>query len=132
VFFHILFVHEVGSSNPSPVFLFANTRGYIPFSFYFFIKDFLLLFFSLFFFFFITGYSPNLLGHSDNYIIANPLVTPTHIVPEWYFLPFYAILRSVESKELGVVLMFTSIIFFLFFPFFSSFYTRIGSLTEKT
>jgi len=82
VLLHILFVHEVGSSNPAPLFQFANVRGYIPFSFYFFIKDFFLLFIVFSFYFFLIGYYPNLLGHSDNYIIANPLVTPTHIVPE--------------------------------------------------
>ena len=52
------------------------------------------------------------LGHSDNYIEANPLVTPAHIVPEWYLLPFYAILRSVPDKLLGVVAMFASIFIF--------------------
>jgi len=60
----------------------------------------LLLFFSFFVFFF-----PNLLGHPDNYIPANPMVTPAHIVPEWYFLPFYAILRSIPDKLGGVLAM---------------------------
>ena len=54
-------------------------------------------------------YAPNVLGHSDNYIPADPLVTPAHIVPEWYLLPFYAILRSVPDKLGGVVLMFGAI-----------------------
>src|ERR1044072_7014161 len=54
-------------------------------------------------------YNPNALGHADNYIPANPLVTPTHIVPEWYFLPFYAILRAVPDKLMGVLLMFGAI-----------------------
>jgi ubiquinol-cytochrome c reductase cytochrome b subunit len=53
---------------------------------------------------------PNNLGHPDNYIEANPMVTPTHIVPEWYFLPFYAILRSIPNKLLGVIAMFVSIL----------------------
>jgi ubiquinol-cytochrome c reductase cytochrome b subunit len=59
-----------------------------------------------------------LAGHSDNYIPANPMVTPTHIVPEWYFLPFYAILRSVPNKLGGVVLLLLSIIVLFLFPFF--------------
>ena len=54
-------------------------------------------------------YSPNVLGHADNYIEANPLVTPAHIVPEWYLLPFYAILRSIPDKLFGVIAMFASI-----------------------
>ena len=62
------------------------------------------IFFSTFLF-----YAPNLLGHTDNYIKANPMVTPTHIVPEWYFLPFYAILRSVPSKGGGVILLLAAI-----------------------
>jgi ubiquinol-cytochrome c reductase cytochrome b subunit len=68
-------------------------------------------------------YAPNLLGHPDNYIPANPLQTPAHIVPEWYFLPFYAILRAITfdvlfipAKLLGVILMFGSIIVLFFLP----------------
>ena len=56
-------------------------------------------------------FSPNVLGHADNYIPANPLVTPAHIVPEWYLLPFYAILRSVPDKLGGVLLMFGAYLF---------------------
>ena len=61
-------------------------------------------------------FAPDYLGHADNYNQANPLVTPPHIVPEWYFLPFYAILRAVPSKLGGVVLMFGSILILLFIP----------------
>lgn len=59
---------------------------------------------------------PNLLGHPDNYILANPMVTPAHIVPEWYFLPFYAILRSIPDKLQGVILMLLSIFIMIIFP----------------
>jgi len=59
---------------------------------------------------------PNVLGHSDNYIPANPLVTPPHIVPEWYFLPFYAILRSIPDKLGGVVAMVSAILILLILP----------------
>ena len=68
------------------------------------------------YFAFFVFYSPNVLGHSDNYIEANPLVTPAHIVPEWYLLPFYAILRSVPDKLLGVVAMFASIFILIILP----------------
>ena len=61
-------------------------------------------------------YAPNLLGHADNYIYANPLVTPLHIVPEWYFLPFYAILRACPSKVGGVILMGAAIAILLVLP----------------
>jgi ubiquinol-cytochrome c reductase cytochrome b subunit len=61
-----------------------------------------------------------MLGHSDNYILANPLVTPPHIVPEWYFLPFYAILRSIPNKLGGVLAMFSSILILLLLPFIST------------
>ena len=70
------------------------------------------IFFAIFLFF-----MPNLLGHTDNYIPANPMVTPTHIVPEWYFLPFYAILRSIPDKLLGVVVMVLSIVLLAALPF---------------
>jgi len=71
----------------------------------------LLLFFALVLFFF-----PNVLGHADNYIPANPLVTPAHIVPEWYFLPFYAILRSIPDKLGGVVAMISAILVLALLP----------------
>ncbi len=61
-------------------------------------------------------FAPNILGHSDNYIEANPLVTPKHIVPEWYLLPFYAILRSVPDKLGGVILLFGSIFILMALP----------------
>ena len=65
---------------------------------------------------FFVFYSPNILGHSDNYIEANPLVTPAHIVPEWYLLPFYAILRSIPDKLLGVIAMFAAIFVLVILP----------------
>jgi ubiquinol-cytochrome c reductase cytochrome b subunit len=65
----------------------------------------------------VTFFYPNFLGHSDNYITANPLVTPAHIVPEWYFLPFYAILRAVPNKLGGVVAMLASILILIVLPF---------------
>jgi quinol-cytochrome oxidoreductase complex cytochrome b subunit len=119
VIFHIVFLHEVGSTNPSPLIENVSTRSYIYFYPYYYIKDFFSLIIFLFLYLFLVCYYPNLLGHSDNYIQANALVTPEHIVPEWYFLPFYAILRSVESKSLGVILMALSLLIFFVIPFFS-------------
>ena len=80
------------------------------------IKDLFALLLFLIVFAFFVFYSPNILGHSDNYIEANPLVTPAHIVPEWYLLPFYAILRSVPDKLLGVIAMFASIFILVILP----------------
>jgi len=65
-------------------------------------------------------FSPNSLGHPDNYIMANPVVTPPHIVPEWYFLPFYAILRSIPNKLGGVIAMFSAILVLLLLPFINT------------
>jgi quinol-cytochrome oxidoreductase complex cytochrome b subunit len=61
-------------------------------------------------------FAPNYMGHPDNYIPANPLVTPAHIVPEWYFLPFYAILRAIPDKLFGVIAMFASLLIFFVLP----------------
>ena len=108
VVLHIWALHVHGSNNPLGI----DARGpqdKIPFHPYYTVKDaFGLAVFMIFFMFFVF-FAPNYLGHPDNYIPANPLVTPAHIVPEWYFLPFYAILRSVPDKLGGVLLMFASI-----------------------
>ena len=123
---HILFLHEHGSNNPLGI---ISDFDKSPFSPYYIIKDLygiilFLIFFSIFIFFF-----PNTLGHPDNYLPANPLVTPPHIVPEWYFLPFYAILRSIPDKELGVIAMLASILSLLTLPFLIK--PEIRSLTFR-
>ncbi len=108
VFLHIVALHITGSNNPLGIDP-SGPQDTIPFHPYYTIKDsvgigvFAIVFAVLVFFY------PNYLGHPDNYIPANPLVTPAHIVPEWYFLPFYAILRAVPDKLGGVLLMFGSI-----------------------
>ncbi len=115
VFLHIVALHVTGSNNPLGIDV-KSSQDTLPFHPYYTVKDlfgmciYLLVFASLVFF------APNYLGHADNYIPANPLVTPTHIVPEWYFLPFYAILRSVPSKLGGVILMFSSIAILFVLP----------------
>jgi ubiquinol-cytochrome c reductase cytochrome b subunit len=67
-------------------------------------------------FFAVVLYDPNMFNHPENFIRADTSVTPLHIVPEWYFLPFYAILRSVENKNLGIFLMFSAILLIVFLP----------------
>ncbi len=83
---------------------------------YFIFKDLITVFVFLFFFSLFVFFSPNTMGHPDNYIPGNPLVTPASIVPEWYLLPFYAILRSVPDKLLGVLAMFGAILILLVLP----------------
>ncbi|MBJ7409603.1 MAG: cytochrome b/b6 [Phenylobacterium sp.] len=108
VVLHIWALHVPGNNNPTGVNV-KSENDTVPFHPYYTVKDgfaigvFLLLYASFVF------YNPNVLGHADNYIPANPLVTPAHIVPEWYFLPFYAILRAVPDKLGGVLLMFGAI-----------------------
>ncbi len=116
VFVHLVFLHEHGSNNPLGVeFKHLDHITMYP---YYIIKDtFGLLVFFLFFSYFVFFY-PNLLGHTDNYIVANPMVTPTHIVPEWYLLPFYTILRSIPNKLLGVIALMFAILVLLVLPWF--------------
>ena len=109
VVLHIWALHVPGNNNPVGIDIQKPSKDTVPFHPYIVIKDlFALLLFMIVFAFFVF-YSPNILGHADNYIEANPLVTPAHIVPEWYLLPFYAILRSVPDKLLGVVAMLSAI-----------------------
>jgi quinol-cytochrome oxidoreductase complex cytochrome b subunit len=102
VFLHLIALHVNGSNNPVGIDLSAKDK--IPFHPYYTVKDiFGLAVFMLVFSYFVF-FNPNVLGHPDNYIPANPLITPAHIVPEWYFLPFYAILRSTVYDSLFIVL----------------------------
>lgn len=110
---HVAVLHVHGSSNPLGI---RSLNDYLQFHPYFTVKDiFSFVIFALFFAIFVFFY-PNMLGHPDNYIQANPMVTPPHIVPEWYFLPFYAILRSIPNKLGGVLAMFAAILILLFLP----------------
>src|SRR6476619_299825 len=113
VVLHVWALHVAGQNNPAGVE--ANTeKDTVPFTPYATIKDaFGVSCFMLFFAWFIF-YMPNYLGDADNYIPANPGVTPAHIVPEWYYLPFYAILRSIPNKLAGVVAMFSAILILCF------------------
>jgi len=115
VVLHIWALHVVGQNNPDGVEP-QSPRDTVAFTPYATIKDsFLMVVFCLLYAWFIF-YVPNYLGHSDNYIPANPAVTPTHIVPEWYYLPFYAILRAIPNKLLGVIALVASIAILAFAP----------------
>jgi ubiquinol-cytochrome c reductase cytochrome b subunit len=113
VFLHLVLLHRAGSNTPLGIAIKGKNISFYP---YFYIKDFFGVFIVLFFLTYFIFFNPHFFGHSDNYIPANPLVTPTHIVPEWYFLPFYAILRSVPDKLGGVFLMLSSILVLFTLP----------------
>lgn len=113
VIVHLALLHRVGSSNPLGINTNVETISFYP---YFFVKDLFAFFILALLFSFFVFFYPNVLGHSDNYIPANPLSTPAHIVPEWYFLPFYAILRSIPDKLGGVVAMISAILVLLLLP----------------
>jgi ubiquinol-cytochrome c reductase cytochrome b subunit len=113
VIVHLALLHKAGSNNPLGINTNVETISFYP---YFFVKDLFAFFVLALMFSFFVFFYPNVLGHSDNYIPANPLSTPAHIVPEWYFLPFYAILRSIPDKLGGVVAMISAILVLLLLP----------------
>lgn len=112
---HLIYKDVHGSNNPLGL---SSNMDKVPLHPYFSYKDY--FGFAIFgiAFSFVVFFYPNVLGHSDNYIPANPLVTPEHIVPEWYLLPFYAILRSIPDKLGGVIAMLGAILILLILPFF--------------
>ncbi len=105
---HVWALHVVGQNNPAGVEV-KSEQDTVAFTPYATLKDSFGMAVFLVFFCWFLFYTPNYMGHPDNYIEANPMVTPAHIVPEWYFLPFYAILRSVPDKLGGVIAMFGAI-----------------------
>ncbi len=128
VVLHIWALHVVGQNNPAGIEP-KSSQDTVPFTPYATMKDgFMVVVFCLFFAWFVF-YIPNYLGHADNYIPANPGVTPTHIVPEWYYLPFYAILRAIPNKLAGVVAMFGSILMLAFLPWLDT--SRVKSATYR-
>jgi len=116
VILHIWALHVPGNNNPTGIDIKKNSNETMPFHPYMVMKDLfaLLLFVAVFLWF--VFFAPNVLGHPDNYIEANPMVTPAHIVPEWYLLPFYAILRAIPSKLGGVIFMFSAIFILMLLP----------------
>nr|QPN54248.1 cytochrome b [Ricinus sp. ADS-2020] len=122
VIIHLLFLHETGSNNPLGLMMNSDKICFHPF---FSIKDLMGFFFFLLLLFFFTFKFSFLFMDPDNFIQANPMITPTHIKPEWYFLFAYAILRSVPSKLGGVIALIFSIGFLYFFPLSKSNYSSL-------
>nr|ATV93612.1 cytochrome b [Coendou baturitensis] len=117
IMIHLLFLHETGSNNPSGL---NSDSDKIPFHPYYSIKDILGLILMLLILLILTLFSPDLLGDPDNYTPANPLNTPPHIKPEWYFLFAYAILRSIPNKLGGVLALILSILILALMPLLHS------------
>ncbi|MGZ8363079.1 MAG: cytochrome b [Caulobacteraceae bacterium] len=125
---HIWALHVPGNNNPVGINL-SRKEDFVAFHPYYTVKDgFAICVFLLLFAFFVF-FNPNLLGHPDNYTPANPLVTPAHIVPEWYFLPFYAILRAVPDKLTGVLMMFGAIAVLFVLPWLDT--SKIRSMRYR-
>ena len=112
---HLISLHDsAGSNNPLGV---SGNYDRLPFAPYFIFKDLITIFLFILVLAGLVFYMPNYLGDSENYVMANPMQTPPAIVPEWYLLPFYAILRSIPNKLLGVIAMFSAILILLAMPF---------------
>lgn len=125
VVLHIIFLHVHGGNNKFLMFLPSDKIRFFPF---YLIKDFYYMNFILLIYFFFVGFFPNFLLHVDNYIPADPLVTPAHIVPEWYFLIFYALLRSIPSKIGGILVLFLSILILFSLPYIKYFFIHAQEL----
>jgi len=112
---HLIALHDsAGSGNPVGV---SGNYDRLPFAPYFLFKDLITIFIFIIVLSILVFFMPNLLGDSENYVVANPMQTPPAIVPEWYLLPFYAILRSIPNKLLGVIAMLSAILILLAMPF---------------
>ena len=128
VVLHVWALHVTGQNNPAGIPI-KSSKDAVPFTPYATIKDvFAVVVFMILFAWFIF-YQPNYLGHADNYVPANPSVTPAHILPEWYFLPFYAILRAVPDKLGGVILMFGAVLILAFAPWLDT--SRVRSCNYR-
>ena len=112
---HLIALHDsAGSGNPVGV---SGNYDRLPFAPYFLFKDLITVFLFILLISIFVFFMPNVLGDSENYVMANPMQTPPAIVPEWYLLPFYAILRSIPNKLLGVIAMFSAILILISMPF---------------
>ena len=128
VVLHVWALHVCGQNNPTGVPI-KSSRDAIPFTPYATIKDVFATIVFMMFFAWWVFFVPNYLGHADNYIPANPAVTPAHIVPEWYFLPFYAILRAIPDKLGGVVAMVGAIVMLALVPWLDT--SRVRSANYR-
>jgi ubiquinol-cytochrome c reductase cytochrome b subunit len=129
VILHIWALHHVGQNNPTGVEVKNVQKDTVPFTPYATIKDLFGMVVFIFVFCWFVFYQPNFMGHADNYIPANPAATPAHIVPEWYFLPFYAILRAIPDKLGGVVAMGAAIVVLAFLPWLDT--SKVKSMTYR-
>jgi ubiquinol-cytochrome c reductase cytochrome b subunit len=126
---HIWALHVVGQNNPTGVEVKNVQKDTVPFTPYATVKDiFGMVVFMILFAWFVF-YQPNFMGHADNYIPANPASTPAHIVPEWYFLPFYAILRAIPDKLGGVMAMGAAIVVLAFLPWIDT--SKVKSMSYR-
>ena len=125
VLLHIWALHVPGNNNPVGLSV-QGKQDTVAFHPYYTVKDFFAYTVFLLLFCYFIFYNPNALGHADNYIEADAMVTPAHIVPEWYLLPFYAILRAVPDKLAGVLLMFGAIAVLFFLPWLDTAKVRSG------
>ncbi|MDJ0931580.1 cytochrome b/b6 [Breoghania sp.] len=128
VMLHIWAFHTTGNNNPTGVDP-KSDKDTVPFHPYYTMKDLFAIVVFLLLFAWFVFYVPNYMGHPDNYTEADPLVTPAHIVPEWYFLPFYAILRAIPDKLGGVVAMFGAIAVLFILPWLDT--SRVRSATYR-
>ena len=115
VILHIWALHVTGNNNPDGIEV-KSEQDTLPFHPYYTMKDLFAIVVFLMVYLAFVFYSPWYMGHSINFVPGNPLVTPEHIVPEWYFLPFYAMLRAIPDKLGGVLVMFGSIVVLFFLP----------------
>ena len=126
VLLHVWALHVPGNNNPAGIDV-KTKKDTVPFHPYMTVKDtFSATLFILVLCWFVF-YMPNYLGHADNYVPADPSITPSHIVPEWYFLPFYAILRAIPNALFGVIAMFAAIAVLAFLPWLDTSKVRSGS-----
>ena len=124
---HVWALHVTGQNNPAGVEVKDLKKDTVPFTPYATMKDGFAIGVFVILYAWMTFFVPNYLGHPDNYIEANPLVTPPHIVPEWYFLPFYAILRAIPNKLLGVIALFLSILIVAALPWLDTSKVKSGT-----
>jgi ubiquinol-cytochrome c reductase cytochrome b/c1 subunit len=126
---HIWALHHVGQNNPTGVEITDFKKDTVPFTPEATMKDIFSIVTFMIFFAYWVFYMPNYLGHADNSIPANPAVTPAHIVPEWYFLPFYAILRAIPDKLGGVVAMASAVLVLAFLPWLDT--SKVRSMSYR-
>jgi len=113
-YIHVVLLHEFGSNNPLGITAYFDGSPFVP---YYIVKDIFYLFIIIYNFCLYCFFSPDFLNHVENFVMSNTFITPAHIVPEWYFLPIYAILRSIPNKGLGIFFSFFFVVSVFLLPF---------------